>query len=630
MAADSTNPLPDPTVSLNWNGFKGAIHEIFARNATEHPDRLCVLETKGQRSPERRFTYKQINESSNQLAHFLLANGCERGDVVMIYAYRGVDLVVAYMGALKAGATVSVLDPQYPHERQKVLLEVANPRFLVHIERAAEDAGPIAETVSEFIASSLSIKAHIPALRLQDDGEILGGLHQGQDVLQPYEHLKEQLPDVLIGPDSAPTLSFTSGSEGKPKGVQGRHFSLTYYTPWMQERFGLSKDDKFTMLSGIAHDPIQRDIFTPLFLGAQIVVPHRDSIAHELLAEWMKEYRVTVTHLTPAMGQILVGGATAQFPSLHHVFFVGDLLTKKDCRKLQGLAPNASIINMYGTTETSRAVSYFEIPSKNQQPAYLDECPDIIPVGQGMLDVQLLVVDRNDKSRVCDVGEQGELFLRAGGLAEGYIGDDERTRELNQEKFLTNWFVDPSVWTSEYERMASEEPKPWMQLYKGPRDRIYRTGDLGRFRADGVVECTGRVDNQVKIRGFRIELGEIDTHLSHHPFIRENVTLVRRDKDEEPTLVSYIVPEAKRWFEQLAQDGALPAEAETSSEDESLVSMLKKFRSLSDDCKNFLKAKVAHYAVPTMFIPLARMPLNPNGKIDKPALPFPVPAISLS
>lgn len=534
-----------------------------------------------------------------------------------------VDLVVAYMGALKAGATVSVLDPQYPHERQKVLLEVANPRFLVHIERAAEDAGPIADTVSEFVASSLSIKASVPALKLQDDGQLLGGINQGQDSLQPFEHLKEQFPDVAIGPDSAPTLSFTSGSEGKPKGVQGRHFSLTYYTPWMQERFGLSKDDKFTMLSGIAHDPIQRDIFTPLFLGAQIVVPHRDSIAHELLAEWMKEYRVTVTHLTPAMGQILVGGATAQFPSLHHVFFVGDLLTKKDCRKLQGLAPNASIVNMYGTTETSRAVSYFEIPNKTQQPAYLDDCPDIIPVGQGMLDVQLLVVDRNDRSRVCDVGEQGELFLRAGGLAEGYIGDDERTRELNAGKFLTNWFVDPSVWTDQYKRIVAEAPKPWMELYKGPRDRIYRTGDLGRFRPDGVVECTGRVDNQVKIRGFRIELGEIDTHLSHHPFIRENVTLVRRDKDEEPTLVSYIVPEAKRWFEQLAQDGNLPAGTDASNEDESLVSMLKKFRSLSDDCKNFLKTKVAHYAVPTMFIPLARMPLNPNGKIDKPALPFP-------
>ncbi|KAJ5093921.1 NRPS-like protein biosynthetic cluster [Penicillium angulare] len=623
MAGNSSSPLPDPTKDLNWNGFKGPIHQIFARNAVAHPERLCVVETKGQQSPERQFTYKQINETSNQLAHFFVSNGCERGDVVMVYAHRSVDLVVAYMGALKAGATVSVLDPLYPQDRQKTLLEVANPRFLVHIQRAAEEAGPIAESVSQFVAENLQIKAHVPALKLLDDGKLIGGSNASgePDCLQAYESLKEQMPDVEIGPDSVPTLSFTSGSEGKPKGVQGRHFSLTYFTPWMQDRFGLSKDDKFTMLSGIAHDPIQRDIFTPLFLGAQILVPHRDSIGHELLAEWMKEHKATVSHLTPAMGQILVGGASAQFPALHHVFFVGDLLTKKDSRRLQELAPNAAIVNMYGTTETSRAVSFFEIPSKTQEPSYLDDLPDIIPVGQGMLDVQLLVVDRENRSRICDVGEQGELFLRAGGLAEGYLGDDERTRELNESKFLTNWFVDPSIWTKKYEQVASQAPEPWMKLYKGPRDRIYRTGDLGRFRPDGAVECTGRVDNQVKIRGFRIELGEIDTHLSHHPFIRENVTLVRRDKDEEPTLVSYIVPEAKRWFEQLAQDGNLPADP--TNEDESLVAMLKKFRSLSEDCKNFLKTKVASYAVPTMFIPLARMPLNPNGKIDKPALPFP-------
>lgn len=178
-----------------------------------------------------------------------------------------VDLVVAYMGALKAGATVSVLDPQYPHDRQKTLLEVANLRFLVHIQRAAEEAGPISESVSQFIASSLSIKAHVPALKLQGDGQLTGGasIGQDQDCLQPYEPLKQQMPAVSTGRDSVPTLSFTSGSEGKPKGVQGRHFSLAYYIPWMQQRFGLSKDDRFTMLSGIAHDPIQRDIFTPVF-----------------------------------------------------------------------------------------------------------------------------------------------------------------------------------------------------------------------------------------------------------------------------------------------------------------------------------------------------------------------------
>ncbi|EOD47355.1 l-aminoadipate-semialdehyde dehydrogenase large subunit [Neofusicoccum parvum] len=615
--------LPDPAADLHWSDYRGAIHEIFAANAQKHPERPCVVETPSATTTERAFTYQQINESSNQLAHHFVAHGCERGDVVMVYAHRGVDLVVAYMGALKAGATVSVLDPQYPPDRQIIYLEVANPRFLVQIERATEDAGKLPDKVRDFITQNLSIKAEVPALKLRDDGTLAGGDVDGKDCLEAQESLKSELPGVTVGPDSVPTLSFTSGSEGRPKGVQGRHFSLAYYFPWMAERFNLSENDRFTMLSGIAHDPIQRDIFTPLFLGAQLLVPSRDDIAHELLAEWMRNYKATVTHLTPAMGQILVGGATAQFPSLHHSFFVGDVLIKRDCKRLQELAHNVRIVNMYGTTETQRAVSYFEVPSKNDDPNFLDTMGDIIPAGKGMLDVQLLVVDRENRNRICDVGEQGELFTRAGGLAEGYLGNDETTAKLNESKFIANWFVDPAKWVKEdEEKVASSGVKePWRQFYKGPRDRLYRTGDLGRYTADGNVECTGRIDNQVKIRGFRIELGEIDTHLSRHPLIRENVTLVRRNKDEEPTLVSYIVPEMKRWLQWLEEKGL----AVDDSQDDSMVGMLKKFKPLSEDCKNLLKSKVPSYAVPSVFVPLSRMPLNPNGKIDKPALPFPEP-----
>ncbi|KAF2143218.1 uncharacterized protein K452DRAFT_247600 [Aplosporella prunicola CBS 121167] len=619
----SASVLPDPTADLHWSNYRGAIHEIFAANAQKHPERPCVVETASASGPERAFTYQHINESSNQLAHHFLQHGCERGDVVMVYAHRGVDLVVAYMGALKAGATVSVLDPQYPPDRQTIYLEVANPRFLVQIERATEEAGKLPDTVREFITKNLSLKAEVPALKLQDDGTLVGGQVDGKDCLEAQVAVKSQLPDVVVGPDSIPTLSFTSGSEGRPKGVQGRHFSLTYYFPWMAERFGLSENDKFTMLSGIAHDPIQRDIFTPLFLGAQLLVPSRDDIAHELLAEWMRNHKATVTHLTPAMGQILVGGASAVFPSLHHSFFVGDVLIKRDCRRLQELAPNVRIVNMYGTTETQRAVSYFEIPSKTDDPAFLDTMGDIIPAGKGMLDVQLLVVDRENRNRICEVGEQGELFTRAGGLAQGYLGNDETTAKLNESKFISNWFLDPQQWAKQDEEQAAASGKqePWRQFYQGPRDRLYRTGDLGRYTADGNVECTGRIDNQVKIRGFRIELGEIDTHLSRHPLIRENVTLVRRNKDEEPTLVSYIVPEMKRWYEWLQEKGI----AIDESIDDTMAGMLKKFKPLSDDCRNLLKTKVPSYAVPSVFVPLSRMPLNPNGKIDKPALPFPEP-----
>lgn len=623
MAATQSTPLtdkspvdlPDPTSDLNWSGFVGGIHEIFAKNVHAHPDRLCVVETESSSAPRREFTYKQIHEASNIVGHHLVRSGVQRGEVVMIYAHRGVDLVVAIMGVLKAGATFSVIDPAYPPDRQNIYLEVAQPRALVIIEKATQEAGELTEKVRSFISANLQLRTEIPALKIQDDGTLVGGSTGGQDVLAEATAVKAQEVGVTIGPDSTPTLSFTSGSEGRPKGVRGRHFSLTYYFPWMAERFGLSENDRFTMLSGIAHDPIQRDIFTPLFLGAQLLVPSRDDIQHERLAEWMREHKATVTHLTPAMGQILVGGASAEFPSLHHAFFVGDILIKRDCRLLQHLAPNVNIVNMYGTTETQRAVSYYEIPSYSSQPGYLDMMKDVIPAGKGMKDVQLLVVNREDPTKMCGVGEVGEIYVRAAGLAEGYLGSPE----LNEKKFVNNWFVDNQKWVdADKQSQSAQDAAPWREFYKGPRDRLYRSGDLGRYTADGIVECTGRADDQVKIRGFRIELGEIDQHLSQHAMVRQNVTLVRRDKFEEPTLVSYIVPEMTKWASWLESKGLKDDEFE-----ESMVGRLQRFKPLRDDVREHLKTKLPAYAVPTVIVPLPRMPLNPNGKVDKPKLPFP-------
>lgn len=534
----------------------------------------------------------------------------------MSYSHRGVDLVVTVMGILKAGATFSVIDPSYPPDRQNIYLDVARPRALVVIDKATREAGELTDKVRSFIKENLQLRTEIPGLELKDDGTLVGGSLDGKDVFASQSSLKSKSPGVIVGPDSCPTLSFTSGSEGRPKGVLGRHYSLAYYFDWMAETFKLTKNDKFTMLSGIAHDPIQRDIFTPLFLGAQLLVPSKDDIQHEKLAEWMNAHGATVTHLTPAMGQILVGGASAKFPALHHAFFVGDILIKRDCRALQALADNVFIVNMYGTTETQRAVSYFEIPSKSQEPNYLEEqMGNVIPAGKGMKDTQILVVDREDRNRICEVGQIGEIYVRAGGLAEGYLGSDE----LSKSKFIDSWFVDNSKWVEQDKKMAKPlSEQPWREFYKGPRDRMYRSGDLGRYMADGNVECVGRADDQVKIRGFRIELGEIDKYLSDHDMVLDNVTLVRRNKDEEQTLVSYIVPDMKRWAEWLS---ANHFEDDTSGE--GIQGRLRRFWPLGDDVKKYLRTKLPTYAIPEVIIPLDKFPLNPNGKKDKPALPFP-------
>lgn len=186
----------------------------------------------------------------------------------------------------------------------------------------------------------------------------------------------------------------------------------------MAKEFNWSSETKFACLSGIAHDPIQRDIFTPLFLGSELMIPARENIQHEKLSEWFRDHKPNATHLTPAMGQILVGGATAKFPSLKWILYVGDILTKKDCAALRKLAPNAEICAAYGTTETSRSVSYYQIKSAAEDPDALDRFGDIVPAGKGMQNVQLLIVNREDPTKLCGVGEVGEIVMRAAGLAE--------------------------------------------------------------------------------------------------------------------------------------------------------------------------------------------------------------------
>lgn len=576
--------LPDPARDLDWCSYRGAIQDIFHKNATSFPERVAVTETNG--GNPRVFTYGQLDEASNELAHALIKSGVQVDDVVTIYAYRGVDLVVAVMGTLKAGATFSVIDPAYPATRQNIYLSVAKPKALVVLKKA----GILPPAVREYIQENLTLKLEVTGLVLGDDGSL------SSDTSLGTSKLRSQYPGVSVGPDAHPTLSFTSGSEGIPKGVLGRHFSLAYYFPWMAETFGLSENDRFTMLSGIAHDPIQRDIFTPLFLGAQLVVPTEADIGTPgQLAQWMAEEKATVTHLTPAMGQLLSAQANAKIASLRNAFFVGDVLTRRDCRKLQSLANNTAIINMYGTTETQRAVSYYRIPSVSEDSVLLQTLKETVPSGKGMLNVQMLVV--NKSNQLCAVGEVGEVYVRAGGLSDGYLSLPDQTAK----KFVKNWFPHP-VYKDTY-----VGPN-----WKGVRDRLYRTGDLGRYLPDGNCEVSGRADDQVKIRGFRIELGEINTHLGRHPRVRESIVLVRRDKNEEPTLVAYVVPEEDP-----------ESAAESLDEAGPVVRGLVQYRRLLRDIREYLKTKLPTYAVPSLVVPLPRLPLNPNGKIDKPRLPYP-------
>jgi L-aminoadipate-semialdehyde dehydrogenase len=188
----------------------------------------------------------------------------------------------------------------------------------------------------------------------------------------------------------------------------------------------------------------------------------------------MVQQSITVTHLTPAMGQLLSANAVTLIPFLKAAFFVGDILTKRDVLRLQALAPNVSIINMYGTTETQRAVSYFTIPPS---PAFTSTLKEVMPAGKGMEGVQLILV--NQQRQLCGIGEVGEIFVRSFCLSEGYLGLEQATNE----KFVLNWFSNSFNHSVNIESKQSKQNE--FNFYKGKRDRLYKTGDLGRYRPDG-------------------------------------------------------------------------------------------------------------------------------------------------
>ncbi|HKV06814.1 MAG TPA: amino acid adenylation domain-containing protein [Thermoanaerobaculia bacterium] len=357
-------------------------------------------------------------------------------------------------------------------------------------------------------------------------------------------------PAVEVGPDSVAYVAFTSGSTGVPKGVLGRHGSLSHFIPWLRERFGLKAADRFSLLSGLAHDPLHRDLFTPLQTGAAIVIPDPETMDEPgRLAAWMRREGVTVAHLTPALGQVLTTEAPnrprVEVPSLRYVFLVGDVLTRRDVARLRRLAPAVTCVNYYGSTETQRAVGYHL--------AEEDEPREVLPLGRGIPDVQILVL--NPAGSLAGIGELGEVSVRSPHIALGYLGDPQ----LTAQRFVGD---------------------------------LYRTGDLGRYLPNGEAVFVGRADTQVKIRGFRIELGEIESVLGGFPGVREAVVIARQDRGPERYLAAYVVPAA----------GAAPTPRELRA---------------------YLRERLPDSMVPATFTLLPELPLTPNRKVDRKALPAP-------
>ncbi len=473
------NARPDPQLALEYC-VERPIFADFLQHAKLTPDATAVV------SHEATYSYCQLEEISRRIASFLILKGATESDRVVIVSNRCAGLVSAMLGVARAGLTFSVADMAYPAARIEQILRALQPSFVLLCIEATFDID--LENLGQ--ASQSPCVVRIPETY--------------SDSLDAFTVDVEVLPEV--NPSHAAYITFTSGSTGEPKGIVTNHAPLVHFIEWHTRHHSLSKKDCFSLLSGLGHDPVYRDVFTPLSIGAKVIIPAQSTVINpSTLAAWIRKKAISVIHLTPPLGKLIETGAKlegSRFDDLRYLFWGGDTLSETLYKQICVIAPNAKSVNFYGTTETPQAMAFHPVdPQANNSR---------IPLGKGIEGAQLLVV--NDSGQLANEGEVGEILIRSPYLSLGYWVDTAQTRE----KFVVNPFTNVEG------------------------DICYKTGDLGTYLIDGSVTFLGRGDSQVKIRGHRIELTEIEGTVARHPRVKQCVVLATNE-NANVKLVAYCV-----------------------------------------------------------------------------------------
>jgi amino acid adenylation domain-containing protein len=354
---------------------------------------------------------------------------------------------------------------------------------------------------------------------------------------------------------------YTSGSTGQPKAAMNRHRGISNRLKWMQGAYGLESADRVLQKTPYSFDVSVWEFFWPLLTGAGLVIArpggHRDSA---YLVQLIQEAGVTTIHFVPSMLQVFVEDPkVGHCASLRRVICSGEALgvelQDRCLQKLRGV----ELHNLYGPTEASVDVTFWHCISEPQQRN--------VPLGRPIWNTQIYIVNSN--LEVVPIGVSGEILIGGVGLGRGYL----HRPELTAERFIPDPFA----------RTGGQ--------------RLYRTGDVGRYRRDGVIEYLGRIDHQVKIRGYRIELGEIEARLREHAGVREAAVLAREDTPGDKRLLAYYT-----------NSSATHPEQEVVG---------------AEQLRLHLSASLPEYMVPAAFVRLESLPLTPNGKLDRKALPAP-------
>ncbi|MGO1000205.1 non-ribosomal peptide synthase/polyketide synthase [Lysobacter sp. CA196] len=476
-----------------------------------------------------RLSYAELNRRANRLARYLRTLGVGADQRVAICLERGPLTVVAILATLKAGGAYVPLDPSYPQERLDYMLADSRPRVVL-TEQALQAA-----------------RAPDPARTVLDlDGP-----------QRPWETLSDadlDRADTGLEPGHLAYVIYTSGSTGQPKGVAIEHGPLSLRIAGLNQRYGFRSDDRILQFAPINFDVSLEEIMGALTIGATLVLrtPQWQTGGVEF---WRlcALARISVVDLPTKFWQYVSADASVALPECVRIAIIGSEAVEaraiEDWAARRGHRPR--LFNAYGPTEALIAATVQDVREAGD-----------VHIGQPLADTSVYLLDR--RGQPVPLGVAGEIHIGGDTLARGYLDRPE----LTAERFLDDPFAG----------------RPGMRMYK--------TGDLGRWRADGSLEFLGRNDEQVKIRGFRIELGEIEAQLQRLDGVREAVVLARADAAGERRLVAYVV-----------------AGGDAAAEPQRLREALA--RALPD------------YMVPAAYVALSALPLMPNGKIDRRSLPAP-------
>ena len=449
------------------------IHHLFEEQVKKTPDSVALV------FEDIQMTYREFNKKANILAHYLISLGVGPEIFVCICMERSLEMVLAIYAIIKAGGAYVPIDPDYPEDRVKYMLEDSEGKIILAQKKFRE---LLSDVKSDIIFTDSS-----------------------DNIFKEDKHSSNN-PCIDIKSENAAYMIYTSGSTGKPKGVVNTHKGILNRLLWMQDAYMLNSEDVVLQKTPFSFDVSVWEFLWPLFTGASIVEAkpggHMDP---DYLAYLIWKEKITTLHFVPSMLSAFLDSADTKLcGSIKRVICSGEALSP-DIQKRFFKKLNCELHNLYGPTEAAIDVSYWECNENNLYSS--------VPIGKPVANTQLYILDKNLVP--VPVGVSGELHIGGYQVARGY----HNRPNLTAEKFI------PDIFSHE------------------PNSRLYKTGDLAKWLPDGNIEFLGRIDFQVKIRGFRIELGEIESVLSAHPGVKENVVIAKESHAGDKQLAAYVVAE---------------------------------------------------------------------------------------